>query len=797
VDVAQNGTKTGSSVTMHMITRRAHARVISRILAQRSVYVRNTYKFKLGWKYILLEPMDLVTITDPKLGLNKFVVRIKSIDFPEEGSEEDGMEIEAEEWPFGCGSATIYATQNTGAVVTNTASDPGNANAPVIFDVPSQLSTSGGPELMVATAGGAIWGGCDVWVSADGSTYAKIGTITKPARYGTLVVGMASSGGASIDLSVSGGAITSVAASVATDLQSLMWVNGEIVSYSTATLTGGNAYTLTLPVRGTYGTLAAAHASGASIVRLDDAVFRYAVPASRLGATLYVKLQSFNLWGSGYQDLSACTAYTYAPTAQGTYANQSGASTTQTIINLGSMAANSTNMVKNGNSEDESPTGCQAAGVVASGAFAGLKCRSVGPSGASNTASLAITDLISVVVGDQYYLEAQAAGQEVGATAALQVKCYLADKTTLVGSALVAATMTGTAYAKISGSVTIPATAVWMQVFIADTNGVSYGALFDCLYMGKKISAGILEADLAVAGIIRSPNFTPGSAGASPVGYKASGALFTVTYMDGTTASANLEIGGSVSIGGFPAATIGVRSKSWTTPGTYDWPVPMGVYSVDVTLQAGGQGGRGYGYRTDSSVGNPGTGGMAGGAISFKYPVTQGQTLRFIVGAGTNGGSQVSGAGGVAGTTASVGGDTKFQYPAGTDLAIAKGDSSASYGGFSIPAIAAQNTGLQGTIGQFLTGSAVGGGGGGMCNGANQVGGYSGDKVTGCTTGGAAYNSEWISGGGGSSALGRGGNGVNLISTPNPGVSGSGGAGATRLSQSGARGGDGCIIIKW
>ena len=30
--------------------------------------------------------------------------------------------------------------------------------------------------------------------------------------------------------------------------------------------------------------------------------------------TLYIKLQSFNVFGGGVQDLSTCTAYTYTPT---------------------------------------------------------------------------------------------------------------------------------------------------------------------------------------------------------------------------------------------------------------------------------------------------------------------------------------------------------------------------------------------------------------------------------------------------------------------------------------------------
>jgi len=119
VDVALHGTKVGSGVSLHMITRRAHALALSRILAQRSVYLRNQYTFKVGWKYMLLEPMDLVTLTDPKLGLNMLVVRIISVDFPEKASEDEGITIVAEAWPFGVGTPVVYQTQPTSQATPN------------------------------------------------------------------------------------------------------------------------------------------------------------------------------------------------------------------------------------------------------------------------------------------------------------------------------------------------------------------------------------------------------------------------------------------------------------------------------------------------------------------------------------------------------------------------------------------------------------------------------------------------------------------------------------------------------
>src|SRR5258707_14422778 len=67
----------------------------SRARCSARAYVRNTYKFKLGWKYVLLEPMDIVLLTDATLGLAGAAVRITAI------AEDDNGEltVTAEEIP--------------------------------------------------------------------------------------------------------------------------------------------------------------------------------------------------------------------------------------------------------------------------------------------------------------------------------------------------------------------------------------------------------------------------------------------------------------------------------------------------------------------------------------------------------------------------------------------------------------------------------------------------------------------------------------------------------------------------
>ena len=104
------------------------ARHAAQLLLQRRLYVRNEYEFQLGWKYCLLEPMDIVTITDESLGLDQFPVRITRVE-----EDEDGLlTITAEELAVGSRSAVEYDLQSSNGYQGGN-EEPGNVNAPVIF----------------------------------------------------------------------------------------------------------------------------------------------------------------------------------------------------------------------------------------------------------------------------------------------------------------------------------------------------------------------------------------------------------------------------------------------------------------------------------------------------------------------------------------------------------------------------------------------------------------------------------------------------------------------------------------
>ena len=108
---------------------------------------------------------------------------------------------------------------------------------------------------------------------------------------------------------------------------------------------------------------------------------------------------------------------------------------------------------------------------------------------------------------------------------------------------------------------TAPAGSVHVFFFLAASGSGDDYAAWDCLYACRKVSAGMLEADILKAllikgEVIETPNYVPGSAGVAPVGVKLSGVPFAATLKDGSTLQVNMELGTSASIGGERVQTI-------------------------------------------------------------------------------------------------------------------------------------------------------------------------------------------------------------------------------------------------
>ncbi len=299
------------------------AQFAANMRVQRTAQIRNTYQFTLQESYCYLEPMDVVEITDTTLGLVNFPVRLTSVDYDPTGP----IDCEAEDFPWALLYALEYPKQST--LSTNVLDlgrqDPGNTVL-TILEGNNRLNKQVGYILYVAAAGAnQQWGGCNIWISLDGSIYNKYYTFQQASRIGTLTAGLPigsdpdTTDTLSVKMINSAAGLVTVPQATADAFGTLAAVitSGavELVSYENANLAGVNLYNLTYLRRGVYGTTIAAHNSGDEFLRLDDGVFQYQYDPSYVGKTIYIKATSFNTLGINEQSLSQVTAV--AVTLQG------------------------------------------------------------------------------------------------------------------------------------------------------------------------------------------------------------------------------------------------------------------------------------------------------------------------------------------------------------------------------------------------------------------------------------------------------------------------------------------------
>lgn len=287
------------------------ARQVAQLMLQRALFVQNEYSFELPWHFALLEPADIVTLTDAGLQMSAIGACITEIEENEEGD----LSLKAEDFPAGTGGAALYGSQVPAGFLHDYNAAPGNADTPVIFEAPAERSNTGLALYIAVRGASANWGGAQIWVSQDGTNYKQAGVVYGGARFGTLSAA-ATSGATSIAVQGLGSAqLISGSAADATAMNTLCYVGGanpEYFAYQTATLTGAGAYTLSGAVRGGYRTPAAAHSSGDTFVRVDDrVVMSEELDRSMVGKTIYVKVCSFNLFGAKQQSLSDVSATTY------------------------------------------------------------------------------------------------------------------------------------------------------------------------------------------------------------------------------------------------------------------------------------------------------------------------------------------------------------------------------------------------------------------------------------------------------------------------------------------------------
>lgn len=314
------------------------ARQVSQLVLQRSLFVQNEYFFSLPWHYALLEPADIVTLTDSGLQMSAIGACITAIEENEDGD----LDLVAEDFPAGTGGAAIYGQQAPAGYLHDYNAAPGNADAPVIFEAPAERSNTGLAVMIAVKGSGANWGGAQIWVSLDGTNYKQAGVVYGGARSGTLSTAPSA---VSTTLGVQGlgsAQLISGSSADAINLKTLCYIGGanpEYIAYQTATLTGAGAYSLSGVVRGGYRTAPAAHSIGDAFIRVDErVVMSEELDRSMVGKTVYIKVCSFNIFGAKQQSLADVSATTYTITGNMLALRQ--------LVTTGELAANAATRVE-------------------------------------------------------------------------------------------------------------------------------------------------------------------------------------------------------------------------------------------------------------------------------------------------------------------------------------------------------------------------------------------------------------------------------------------------------------------
>lgn len=305
-DIQNYGVRQAPTVKAHYIYTKARAVKIAEEQARKNKYERNQYTFKLGWAFCRLEVGDLVTLTDPAIGLEKVVCCINSVTEDASGA----LTITAVSRAQGNYSEAIYDVHETDRPFMDFNFEPGWIDYPAIFQ-PDAMLMHNDNEIWIAAKGqnNTTWGGCNVWVSDNQDNYRQVGRINYAARMGDLVSAITADA-TSLEVAINGQLVSGTTQDAERG-NTLLWVDGESLSYANATLLSNGSYRLDGLVRGQFGTVAKAHKAGVQVVRCDDALIKPTFLDEDIGKTVYFKFTSFNIFDGNEQSLADVSAFSY------------------------------------------------------------------------------------------------------------------------------------------------------------------------------------------------------------------------------------------------------------------------------------------------------------------------------------------------------------------------------------------------------------------------------------------------------------------------------------------------------
>lgn len=307
-DIKDFGVRQASTTQAHYLYTKTRAVRLAEELCRKNKYERVKYTFKLDWAFCRLEPGDLVMLNDPLMGIEN---QPAMIDSATEGTN-GIITFTAISRAKDVYSGAEYNVHYNERPLIDFNPDPGICEPPMIFQPPA-LMTDADNEVWLGTWGkNPNWGGCSVWGSDTNQYYKKLGTIENRARYGTLTKPL-NREDTVLEMALNQDAFTSVDAESAKNGDTVMYIDGEALSYQTAELLDNGNWKLSGLVRGQFGSEAAFHASGTQIARCDEAFLRSGLKNAYVGKTVYFKFTAFNIFGGMEQSLADVQAYPFVP----------------------------------------------------------------------------------------------------------------------------------------------------------------------------------------------------------------------------------------------------------------------------------------------------------------------------------------------------------------------------------------------------------------------------------------------------------------------------------------------------
>lgn len=264
---------------------------------------RNEFSFKLDWAYAILEPGDLVRLTDSDIGISNQLARVTSVE-----EDEDGL-ISV----LAVGMPNIETTSPSWSVVHNPYNiisfngSPDNLRV-FLRQLPAPLSGSTGISVVLAAEGigdqEGGYGGCLIYSSLDDVSYQYERDNRHISRIGSLNDDLSTTSTEMIVQFREDVEFRSVTTHEQSIGRTYMMIDNEVLSYKDVTLTNTGWHFEGLQ-RGLAGTLVSPHQSGSLVLRLDDDYEVFDIDKSLIGQTLYFKCYPYNQYGKAQVTLDS------------------------------------------------------------------------------------------------------------------------------------------------------------------------------------------------------------------------------------------------------------------------------------------------------------------------------------------------------------------------------------------------------------------------------------------------------------------------------------------------------------